>query len=224
MPNAGKGLLAPCIDGLKRNVLPGLALQACALLVVLGYVFVPEFHSALDRVGELKVHYGYLYSAAATAFFGGLVPFLYLRLSGKIDPGKARLELLFYIGFWLWKGMEVDALYRLQSSLFGDHATFRTIVTKAFVDQFIYSPLWATPTQVIFFLYKDAGFSLSNMRTRLQEEPFSKRLIVVLISTWVVWIPTVAIVYSLPSTLQIPLFNLVLCFWCLLLSTISKNT
>ncbi|MGC4067720.1 MAG: hypothetical protein QM784_24335 [Polyangiaceae bacterium] len=205
-------------------MLPGLALQACALLVVLGYVFVPEFHSALDSVGELKVRYGYLYSAIATAFFGGLVPFLYLRLSGKIAARVAHLELIFYIGFWLWKGMEVDALYRLQSTLFGDETTFRTIATKAFVDQFVYSPIWATPTQVIFFLYKDSGFSLTNMRARLREESFPKRLIVVLISTWVVWIPTVAIVYSLPSALQIPLFNLVLCFWCLLLSTISKNT
>jgi hypothetical protein len=224
MPNDVKAFLAPCIDGLKRNALPGLALQTCALLVVLGYVFVPAFHSALDEVGALKVRYGYLYSAVATAFFGGLVPFLYLRWSGKISADRAGGELLFYVGFWLWKGMEVDALYRFQSSVFGDGATAHTIVAKAFVDQFLYSPLWAAPTQVLFFLYKDSGFSLANMRARLQEEPLSKRLFVVLISTWIVWIPTVSIVYSLPGALQIPLFNLVLCFWCLLLSTISKNT
>jgi hypothetical protein len=37
-----------------------------------------------------------------------------------------------------------------------------------------------------------------------------------------VWIPAVATIYSLPSALQVPLFNLVLCFWCLLISFISR--
>jgi hypothetical protein len=31
-------------------------------------------------------------------------------------------------------------------------------------------------------------------------------------------------VYSLPSALQVPLFNLVLCFWCLLMSFISRES
>jgi hypothetical protein len=42
-------------------------------------------------------------------------------------------------------------------------------------------------------------------------------------STWAVWIPAVTIIYCLPAPLQIPLFNLVLCFWVLVLSFISKR-
>jgi hypothetical protein len=49
-------------------------------------------------------------------------------------------------------------------------------------------------------------------------------VVVVLFSTWIVWLPTVAIVYSLPNVLQLPLSNLVLCFWCLLLSFISRRS
>jgi hypothetical protein len=47
--------------------------------------------------------------------------------------------------------------------------------------------------------------------------------ITVLFSTWVVWIPAVSIVYSLPSALQLPIFNLVLCFWCLLLTFVTGS-
>jgi hypothetical protein len=34
-----------------------------------------------------------------------------------------------------------------------------------------------------------------------------------LMSTWAVWTPAVVIIYCLPPPLQIPLFNLVPCFW-----------
>ena len=55
-------------------------------------------------------------------------------------------------------------------------------------------------------------------------QSFGQRVLVVVCSTWVVWIPAVAIIYSLPSALQVPLFNLVLCFWCLLMSFISRES
>jgi hypothetical protein len=37
-----------------------------------------------------------------------------------------------------------------------------------------------------------------------------------------IWIPAVSIIYSMPNELQIPLFNLVLCFWVLLLNVLNK--
>jgi hypothetical protein len=43
-------------------------------------------------------------------------------------------------------------------------------------------------------------------------------------SQWMVWIPAVSIIYCLPSALQIPLFNLVVCFWVLLLTFVSRRS
>lgn len=217
-------LLTPGLIGLKRNLLPGLILQTCALLIVLGYAFVPPFHGVLDGIGVLKARYGYAYSAISTAVFGGVIPFLVLVATKQVPKGRALGELAFYLCFWLWKGAEVDALYRLQGLVFGNAATLGTIAAKTCVDQFVYNPLWAAPTQVAFFLWKDAGFSWSGMVRRLKEETLGRRVVVILFSTWMVWVPTVTIVYSLPSALQIPLFNLGLCFWCLLLSFISRST
>src|SRR5690606_2824532 len=131
--------------------------------------------------------------------------------------------LTFYVSFWLWKGVEVDAFYRAQALVFGEQADALTIATKTAVDQFVYNPLWAAPTQTVFFLWKDCDFSLAECRRPLARASASRRVLSVLLSTWVVWIPAVAVVYSLPSPLQLPLFNLVLCFWCLLLSFVSRT-
>lgn len=39
---------------------------------------------------------------------------------------------------------------------------------------------------------------------------------------WIVWTPTVAIVYQLLLNLQFPIFCLVLCFFVLLISSLEK--
>jgi hypothetical protein len=217
-------ILAPSLLGLKRNLLPGLVLQACALLIVLGYVYVPSVHTLFDEIGQIKTRYGYGFSALSTAFFGGVIPFIVLFFMGGIAKGKGYYELLFFAGFWCWKGVEVDAFYRLQAVIFGNENDVATIAMKTAVDQLIYNSLWACPTQVVFFLWKDGGFSWSQFKENLKLIPLRRRVLALLFSGWMVWIPTVMIVYSLPVALQIPLFNVVLCFWCLLVSFVVKTT
>ncbi len=209
--------------GVRANLVPGLVLQLFALTFVGAYYLSPDFAAGLDRVGAWKETWGYAFSVPSTALFGGAIPFLVLWVSKLVPPGEALRQLLFYVGFWCWKGAEVDAFYRAQAWLFGSEATLLVVVEKVFVDQFIYNPLWAAPTQAICFLWKDSGFSRTELRRRLRVRPLAWRVVVVLVSTWVVWVPAVCIVYSLPSPLQLPLFNLVLCFWCLLLSFVSRQ-
>ena len=218
-----RAFVSPGLIGLRRNIAPGLVLQSCALLILLGYFFIPSFRATLDAIGVVKDRYGYLYSAVSTAIFGGVIPFVVLVLTRQVPKGRVWVGLVFYVGFWMWKGVEVDALYRCQSLLFGNAATFTTVAAKACVDQFVYNPLWAGPTQVIFFLWKDADFSWNGLKRGFEQESLLHRVVVVLFSTWIVWLPAVSIVYSLPTGLQLPLSNLVLCFWCLLLSFISRS-
>jgi hypothetical protein len=224
MPALSRGqLLEPCWQGMRFNLRPALVLQAFALLIVCGYFWSAPIKAALDVVGGLKLRYGYAYSALATCLFGGLVPYAVLTFAGRIPRQRRFAELAFYALLWLWKGVEVDALYRAQAVWFGEGASFGTIGLKALVDQFGYVPLWAAPSQVLLFTWKDAGFTLAGTRAAFERQSFAQRVLVVMFSTWVVWLPAVAIVYSLPSALQVPLFNLVLCFWCLLMSFISRE-
>lgn len=216
-----KKLASAGIEGMKRNILPGLALQVFALSLVLSYYLIPAVKPAFEAVAALKTQYGFAYSAIATGLFGGIIPFTYLALTGKIRRELLLAEFLFYTFFWAYRGVEVDLLYRFQSFLFGDSAAFSVIVRKTSVDQFIYNPIWAAPTQALFFLWKDRAFSWKALKAGLNKEFITFSVPSVLISTWIVWIPSVSIIYSLPLPLQIPLFNLVLCFWVLILNFIS---
>jgi hypothetical protein len=207
---------------MRSNLRPAIALQAFALALVLGYFWSVPLHAALDVVGALKLRYGYVYSAVATCIFGGLLPYAVLSLSDRIPKRQRGAELAFYALLWSWKGVEVDALYRAQAACFGESASLGTILVKTAVDQLLYVPLWSAPVQVLLFAWKDAEFSAGATRAAFARQSFGQRTLVVVFSTWVVWVPAVAIVYALPSALQVPLFNLVLCFWCLLMSFISR--
>jgi hypothetical protein len=219
----GNRVLAAGLGAMKQNALPGLALWLLALLLVGADWLSPSAHAAFQSVGLWKSRYGLAFSATTTAFFGGVVPFLFLLLTGRIQGKRLGAELAFYALFWAYKGVEVDLLYRLQSLLFGDHATPGTIVRKVLVDQLIYNSIWAAPVSALAFLWRESSFSWKAMRAKLGFEFVTFTVPVTLMSTWAVWIPAVTIIYCLPAPLQIPLFNLVLCFWVLVLSFISKR-
>jgi hypothetical protein len=223
MSFAGKNILAHGMAGMKRNALPGLALWSLALLLVLADQVVPAARAAFVSVAGWKIRYGLGFSAVTTAFFGGVVPFVFLLATGRIRRARMAPELAFYLLFWAGKGIEVDLFYRLQSQIFGDQGTAGVVVRKVLVDQFVYNPLWAAPTSALVFMWKEELFSFRALRSRLGLQFLTFSVPVTLLSTWTVWLPAVAIIYCLPSPLQIPLFDLVLCFWVLVLSFISKT-
>jgi hypothetical protein len=52
---------------------------------------------------------------------------------------------------------------------------------------------------------------------------YRRKVLPVLISNLGVWVPTVCIIYALPTALQLPLQNLVLCFFTLLLAHVMPG-
>lgn len=209
---------------LKQNLLPGLVLQTFALVIVLVYFFVPASQPIYAWFSVLKHEYGSLYAFVATAFFGGLIPFIYLWATKRIDPSQSALALfVFYLLFWGLKGIEVDFFYQLQGYWFGYENSLKTIAIKVAVDQFIYSALWAAPTITIPYLWVENRFDFRSCAAALNKSFFLEKIPTVIFSNWLVWIPAVSIVYSMPQDLQIPLFNLVLCFWVLILAVLNKK-
>lgn len=212
------------LAALKQNIKPGLILQAFSLTVLLIYFFVPASKPVFLWLGEMKQTYGFGYSFIATALFGGLIPFLYLWLSNSLAPKRSILGLLvFYIVFWGLKGMEVDFFYRLQADWFGTSNEIKTIATKMAVDQFLYSALWAAPSITIVYLWMESNWSITESKEAMNKEFFCIKIPTVILSNWLVWIPAVCVVYAMPGELQIPLFNLVLCFWVLMLAVLNKK-
>ena len=209
--------------GLKANILPGIILQVFGVSIVLLYYLVDSARGVFITIADLKQNYGYLYSGAATALFGGLIPFAYLHRAKRVPKGRGLAWGLFFVLYWAWRGMEVDALYRLQDWLFGSELDWRTIAAKVSVDQFIYCPLWSAPVTAIFYGWKDGGFTWKAFTSQFDRRLFTFRIPSVLLAVWLVWIPATAIIYSLPLLLQIPLFNLVICFFVLLVSVLGKS-
>jgi hypothetical protein len=219
---------APWIAGLRAaraNLIPALILQALMLALLLGYYFHPATTARLDLLADLKLRWGYGYSALSAAVAGALIPEIMRVL--VFQKGRARREnfanLLFTIPFWCGMGMLVDAFYRGQADVFGSDPTLRTVVTKVLVDQFLYSPFVATPLTCWLYDWKLAGYRLNGSRRFFTPAYAREVMVPVIFANWGVWIPVVAVLYSLPSTLQIPLFGLALSLWVMLLTWISER-
>lgn len=205
----------------RTNLLPGAIIVILALGVLVGYHKWPAFHDALEQVRVWKDRFGFLFSAVSTAFFAGLLP-LFFRLIPKETRNDPQFRHLpFFLAFWALKGLEFDALYRIQAWIFGDNADAGTVVTKVLVDQFVYVPFWGVPTLLICFLWKDCGYSPRETRRQLNRRWFTDSAIPLLIANWIIWIPAVAIIYNLPMTLQLPLQNLILCLFVLLVMILT---
>jgi hypothetical protein len=126
--------------------------------------------------------------------------------------------------FWAWKGAETDLWYRILAAAFGDDNGVGTIVGKVAADQFGWNALYAAPVGNLCFAWKDAGFRWAPVAADVRAGRwYYRRVLPVLLGVWAVWIPVVSCVYALPAPLQIPLFNIVLCFWSLLFVNITAR-
>ncbi|MDA3899638.1 MAG: hypothetical protein PF637_03855 [Spirochaetes bacterium] len=224
MKTKNKPLLPVIFSGIKRNLIPGLILQSIALTLVVSYYFMPPTKGFFNHLGEIKTRYGFLYSSLATALFGGTIPFFIMLGMKRINKGKRLSDFLFLTLFWGFKGIEIDLLYRFMGFLFGTEPSFSVVAPKVLVDQFIYGPLWAGPSMTIAYLFKDNFFSVKSVRNELKKETLFRRIVIVWCSSLVIWIPAVSIIYSLPQNLQLPLFNIILCFFALILALVVRGS
>lgn len=206
----------------RINLVPGLILQGSAAALLAAYYLLPSLRPVFEWFAAQKTHWGYAYSAVATAASGGLVPFLYLLWRGQIRQGVGK-ALLFYLVFWASMGIQVDLLYRVQGMWFGQGADPGTLIPKVLVDQLLYTPLWSIPQTTICYLWKNLDFSFSALRSKLGRRLFLHDIPGMIVPAWLVWVPAVSIIYCLPADLQIPMFNLVLCFWSLLAEVVNAR-
>jgi hypothetical protein len=216
---------APWRSGLraiKAHARAGLALQAAALALVLAYYHNAAARDALDRLMAFKLRTGFAFGIVSTGLFGGLLPCCYLWREGVRRTGRPRYDGRQSLGltaFWAYKGFEVDLFYRVLARTIGGGHDVRTILAKLFTDQFVYCPAFAVPVSVAVYQLVDARGRISELAADWRAPRwYSRRVLPVLLSNAGVWIPAVALIYALPTPLQLPLQNLVLCFFTLLVA------
>ena len=73
-------------------------------------------------------------------------------------------------------------------------------------------------------MFKEANFNFRVWWSRFWTRHFFLwQIPECLLSVWCVWCPACTMIYILPSPLQIPLFNIVLCFWALVLAMLTEK-
>ncbi len=212
------------LQGARANLGPGFVLQLFALALVLGYYFVPAAHAALNDLSAFRERLGVIYSLASTALFGGLIPWCYLRLMPRTRSRYDARQAVGLILFWAYKGVEVHLLYEGLAHWVGADNNAATVVIKVLLDQLIYCPLLAVPGMWWGYQLVEHRGDFAGVWRRFRTRGwFYHELLPVLIANAGVWVPTVTIIYTLPTPLQLPLENLVLCFFTLMLAHLAQK-
>ncbi len=198
-------------------------LNVLVAALVTSYYYVPAVANVWESIGEFKLHWSYAFSLASTIFAAVVMPFGVQAVMGTLPDHRRLQRLVLLMLFWGYRGMEIDLFYHFQSWLFGSGHDAVTLIKKVAFDQFIMSPLWFVPTYLIALRWIDQGGSWSQLRASLNRDFWTRTLPTVLITNWLVWIPALALVYSLPPALQFPLFSIVMCFFILIVTVMAKE-
>ena len=195
------------------------------LTLLCAYYLNARTAAALTSVAEYKRAHGLTFVVVSTIVAASLLPELFLVVffqSGRFRAQNFR-NLLFTAPLWGLDGITVDYLYRGLAALLGDQPTFWTVLTKICIDQFGYNVLFAAPYGVIAYEWKNSGYSPATLRRCFSAACYRDKIVPTLLTTWGVWIPLMAMIYSLPLALQFPLFSLALTFWVLLLTYMTNQ-
>ena len=208
----------------RANLVPGLVLQAIAVAVVVAYYRSAVFHGMLQHVADWQDRYGIGFTMGMRTVFNGIVPAFFCALVPGLRVRRPWAALVFGMVWWGFMGANVHVFYALQARLWGAEAGVATVLLKTATDMLIYSPFYASPITAVAHLWQDQNYSWR--ATRLQLGPGWYRRIVLpnQVPGWTFWAPSVMVLYSLPTALQMPMSALLGCFWALMCLQIALRT
>lgn len=208
----------------KANIKPGAILWVFMLLFFAANATSATFSSGLGRVSALKSSVGYPFSFGVYVLSAALLPEILKIIFFQQGKTNAKnLHNLLFVGLLFGCiGIITDIFYSYQALWFGEGNGLQTLLFKAFVDQFVYSPVANFLLVTIFFL-RENGIRAEAMRRILTPQFALVKVLPVVVAGWCVWIPGVMLVYSMPTTLQLPVASLILCFWVLIFSFVAEQ-
>ena len=208
----------------RVNLIPGLVLQTFAVVILLTYWYSDGFRNALEIVARIQAAHGLAFSFATRALFAGLVPFLFQALMPSLRPVHLFRTLAFTSLWWGFQGAIAYWFYALQAQLYGDGISASVVTAKVLTDMLVFTPLWGCPSNAVSHVWLDKGFSWQQTRAELGRGWYARIVLPNLLPAWALWLPGVAVIYSLPTLLQPHMAALIGCFWALLCLKIAKYT
>jgi len=200
-------MIAPAIQAFKIYWLAILAVQTCALGVVLCYYGFERSRFVFQAVEAWKQSGGLLFAAVTTIISGGVIPECIKRIcrpAGITAPTNK--ELIHQFMMWAWLGILIDAFYRLLAHLLGHETDALTLLSKVLCDQFIFTPLISLPLIVTWYMIYESGYSLPRLWKKLSLKAIYARVLPLWASCLIFWPIMLVIIFSLPQPLQFPLF------------------
>jgi hypothetical protein len=212
-------------EAARANAKPAFIIQAAMLGLAIAFYMNPATADALHKLAEFKREHGLGFVIAASVLAGALIPEIFIILffqRGRPNFGNL-WNLAFTVPVWGFDGSLVDLLYRTEAYWLGDVATLPIVLGKICIDQLGYNVFFAAPFGVLTYEWKNNGISIQPVRDLFTWRHYRDKIIPTLLATWAVWIPLMAIIYSLPLALQFALFSLALSFWVLLLTYMTNR-
>lgn len=214
--------LSPGLAALRRYWKAFVAIQAGALLIVVGYFTWNSFAAACEWLAEVNRRGGVWAAAGVSAVAGGLLPELAKAATGaEIDWRRWRRDVGFNVVFFAVSGAAVFVFYALQARVFGTGNDWGTLGKKVAVDQFVFSVFWSTPFGLTAYALHQHHYNVIRAWPDINPMRIVVKAPSLLLPTWAFWLPMVTMVYSMPVGLQFPLFACALAAWSLLLVFIA---
>jgi len=194
------------------------------LIVVLYYTWSP-WTFILSRYAIWQHSLGVVGAGTVAGIAGGVLSELsivYCQHRGRWT--LASLEnLLFKFGFFGISGAMVYEWYQLQAYMFGDSVSFQVVTCKVLADQFGFGVVVSMPYNALGTRWQINRYSFTALWRELDRSFFFERMLPVLVTGWMFWIPAAAIVYSVQLILQTPMFLIGTAIWGLLLPAVSRE-
>lgn len=210
---------------IKASLAPILLLQFGAVALVIAYYNFPAVRESLQGLEQIKRQGGVLFALAAGFAAGAIVPEAAKILTGKVKPPYDKwLKDAFYTGLVIAVvALGVYLFYEyVQAPLFGTTVDLPTVLKKTALDMGVASPFCFVYFTTFAFTLKNEGFSLRRMAPHFRNQFFRRKVLALMVPCWMVWIPVLLCVYSLPQDLQFPISQVAEAAWCLMLALLTK--
>jgi len=209
----------------SQNLPAILALQFAMAAVVAIYYCWPAGADVLARYAAWQHAGGLPAAGLATAFAGGVLSefsLVYFQQRGRWT--RTDLEnMAFKCALFFVSGMIVCEFYGWQAVWWGQGTAWTVLVPKVLVDQFGYTVFWATPFFALLTRWQMLRFSGRRLWAELDRDFVTERMLPILVTNWMFWIPAVTLVYAMPTILQTPLFIFATAIWGLLLPAVTRQ-
>ncbi|CAN5833454.1 hypothetical protein BH09VER1_BH09VER1_47820 [soil metagenome] len=224
----GEVLLASLCKGgtaARQIAVPALFVQALMGALAISYFYASAARGVFEQLVFIKNQVGLPFAFLTMGTIAVFAELLKRRFDHSSRSTPFWREAVYGFLVFGFLGIATDAFFLLQGNLWRELPTATRVPVKVLTDQFVYTVFFANPYQTLLYVWKDCGFKFGSFIDRLTpfKTFYAREMLAVLVTNWAFWIPTSAVLYSLPVDLQFVMAQLAIVIWVLLLNAVTRR-